>query len=124
MSGSSFSTPRKITLKAGSAISRGDILKFGADDDHVVPSAAATDKHMGIAADDAAAAEDLVEIQLPGGGGLVKSGATIARGDLLSSDASGNAIVALATHRTIGLAMQSSVANDLMPMEVSAGIHT
>ncbi|MFQ5765417.1 MAG: DUF2190 domain-containing protein [Rhodospirillales bacterium] len=123
--------------KAGAAIAAFRILKFGADDDHLIQSAAATDGHMGVAAHAAAAAEDSIRAVLAGIA-KVEYGGTITRGDRITADANGKAVKAadltiasgatpvtssaangaiiagsVPPSRTVGIAMKSGVLNDI-----------
>ncbi len=107
---------------AGATITLGDIVKFGSDDDTVVPAAAATDLLIGVALHDAANTAE-VTVQM-GGIADVKAGGTVARGDLITSDAAGLGVVAAATNRFVGFATKSGVVNDIVPVLISVGMHT
>lgn len=114
--------PLIATFEAGAAVAKGQAVKFSSNNKTVVPSAAATDKHIGIAQNVAVNVGDLVEVALPGGGakGLAKT--TIALGDLLGVNADGSIQkVATAGDRVIGIAMDSAVAADLFHVHVVAG---
>lgn len=116
---SSYAEPKCLSFKAAGAIPKGSAVKAGADNAHVAKATAATDKIIGIALNDAAAAEDVVEVGLPGGGAAGLAGGTIAFGDLLTSNASG-ALVATTTanDRVVGIAMDAAVVNDLFSVHV------
>lgn len=112
------------TLKAGGTIAKWRIVKFGADDDHVIQGAAATDSLIGVVdlpgdPTVTAAAEDRVDV-VRGGEVDVKAGGTITRGDLVTSDASGQAVTAApstgANNRILGVAMKSAVSGDVIPV--------
>lgn len=110
-----------FAYKAGAAVSPYRAVMFGADDLHVIQSAAATDKTIGInQSPQAAAAEDYVMIAFQGLG-KVELGGTVARGDLLSSDAVGRAVASLAapTDRVIGVALASGVIGDIVRVSIS-----
>jgi hypothetical protein len=117
---SSYAAPNLLSFKAGAAIPQGSVVKPGADNQHVLKAAAATDKAFGIAQNAATTAEDLVEVALPGGGAKALAGGTISFGDLLSSDANG-ALVASTTDndRHVAVAMEDAVAGDLFSVHVS-----
>lgn len=74
----------KATFTAGAAIARGEFVKFSSG--KVVKASAATDVCIGVALDSAAAAGDLVPVQLLTSGGtvIVKSGGAVAQGGSLS----------------------------------------
>ncbi len=115
------STPRPhiSAFLAGAAITKGMAVKIGADENHVVKSAAATDKHIGIAQNDAAASGDVVEVALPGGGGKALAQADIVAGMLLTSHTDGKLKkIATLSDRVIGMALSDAVAGDLMPVMV------
>jgi hypothetical protein len=114
--------PLILTFAAGAAITKGMAVKFGADDEHVVKAAAATDDCIGIAQNDAAAAEDPVEVALPGGGGKALLQATVVRGNLLVSHTDGKLKpIAAANDRVVAMAMASGVAGDIIPVQVTVG---
>ena len=54
------------SYRADAAITRFHLVKTGTDQDHVAVSAAATDKILGVAQDQATAAEDLISIAVLG----------------------------------------------------------
>lgn len=112
-----------LTFKAAAAITKGLAVKGGADGEHVAKSVLATDKSIGLALNDAPTAEDKVEVALPGGGGVAKLGGTVAFGDLLAPDTAGK-LVATTTpgDRYIAMAMDAGVADDLIGVEVVAGL--
>lgn len=98
---------------AGGTITEGQILKHSSDT-AVVAAAAATDKIIGVA-EHAAASAATVRVQLMGRA-KVKAGGTIARGDLVTSDASGLAVAAApgagVNNRILGVALQAAVSGD------------
>jgi hypothetical protein len=118
----SSSTPRIVSFKAGAAIAKGKAVKFGADDEHVIAAAAATDGLLGVAQNAADAAEDIVEVAIPGGGAKGLAQGNITRGALLTSHTDGTLKAAAASgDRIVGQAMASAVAGDLFPVEVQIG---
>lgn len=96
---------------AGGAIAANRIVKHGAGDTLMVQAAAATDKSVGVAdADTASGAR--VDVVMSGTAD-VQYGGTVARGDLLTADANGKAVVASTGNRVIGVALVSGVAGDI-----------
>lgn len=111
--------PHVLTFKADGAIAKGKAVKIGSDRDHVAVSAATTDKHIGIAQNDAVNAGDLVEVALPGGGAKGLAQGTINAGALLTSHTDGSLKkVAAASDRVIAMAMDGAVAGDILPVMV------
>jgi len=112
----------RITKLAGAAIaSRYLLVKKGADTAHVVVCSAITDRPMGTCDDEAAAAEDPVNVNLLGGADrtllMVASGA-IASGTRLATTATGKVQAAVATQYPIGIAMTDSAADgDLIEVD-------
>lgn len=96
---------------AGAAIVANRIVKHGAGDTLMVQAAAAADKLVGVADADAASGAR-VDVVLSGTAD-VQYGGAVARGDLLTANASGMAVVAAAGNRVIGVALVAGVANDI-----------
>jgi len=114
----SHSEARTRTFKADGAITQYTVVKYGTDAQHVA-QAGANDKCRGIAMTAAAAAEDKVEVALPGGGALLKISETVTGGQRLTSDASGlGEVVDAADEAVCGRAENGGVANDVIPVEV------
>lgn len=121
---SSHAKANALTFFAGAAISKGMVVKPGADNKHVLKSASATSKNFGIAMGDAAAAEDLVEVALPGGGAKGLLGGTVSFGDLLTSDANGKLVATTTTaDRYVATAMEDGVSGDLISVHISVGAY-
>ena len=114
----------KQFLAGGGAIGAYKIVKFGADDDHVVianATAAAMTDLLGTTPEiGAEAAEEPLDVHLEGIV-LVTFGGTVARGAAIKSDANGDAIAAAATNFYIGIAMQSYVAGDIGYVKIERG---
>jgi len=95
------------------------IAKFGADDDTMSQATAATEALVGVFQHTTVAAGDEVRVMLRDIS-KVKLGGTVARGDLLTSDANGKAVVigaaAGTNYNAIGRAMASGVADDVIPV--------
>ncbi len=120
---SAYMPPRVVTLKCGAAITKGMIVKPGADRDHVVKTAAATSKNLGIALNDTTTAEDKVEIALPGGGAKVLLADTVSFGDLITGDSAGKGVATVtAGDRYVAIAMEDGVVGDLIAVEVVCGL--
>ena len=121
------------TFKAGGALTKYRIVKFGSDDDSVVQATAATDALMGVVAELDVSSGERGDIHLAGVAQVVYGG-TITRGDLLTADSNGKAVkVTRHTHtentaasytqnattgvgsgeRIIGVAMVSGVSGDI-----------
>lgn len=114
----SHSTPRLKAFKADGAITQYTFVKYGSDRDHVA-AGTANSKCRGIAMNAATAAEDIVEVALPGGGALLKINATIAGGNYLTSLSTGQGEKADASGDNVGArAEDGGVAGDIIPVEV------
>ena len=104
-----------LNYDAGAAIAAHRIVKFSADYT-VEQGAAATDALIGIADQAAAAAGDRVDV-FRDGVVKVEYGGNVTRGDLLTSDANGMAVVAApaagSNVRIVGVAEISGVAGDI-----------
>lgn len=120
---SSHSPSRVQSFKATAAIVRGLCVKAGADREHIAVGAAATDKLIGISNSTATAAEEMIEVCLPGAGAKAKLGGSASFGDLLTFGTGGK-LVATTTpgDRYIAMAMEDGVENDLIAVEVVAGL--
>ena len=103
-------------FKAEAAVAAYRILKHGTADGLVAPAAAATDKLFAVSTDIAAAINERCDgIQV--GIAEVEYGGAVTRGDPLTSDAQGRAVVAApagaANVRIIGMAQVSGVLGDI-----------
>jgi hypothetical protein len=101
------------TMLADAAITRGMVVKFGTDEDHVAVTSAATSVPIGIALDTADAAEDPVSIALLGaytGTLKVVAGAAITIDDWVQGTTAGVAITWAATGYCVGHALQAAQA--------------
>lgn len=113
-----MSNPRLTkSYNAESALNPFTIVKFGANDFGVVTAAAASDKLIGVTREFGSSANEPVDVTHDGIAN-VKLGGTVARGDLLTTDATGQAVAAapaVGTNvRCIGFARQSGVAGDVV----------
>jgi hypothetical protein len=104
---------------AGAAIGAYRIVKFGADDDTVILGAVGTDALIGITGQVGAAAGDRVDVDMAGIG-EVAAGDSITRGNQLTTDADGAAVVASAGDTVIGVALKSAVSGDVIPVLLHA----
>jgi hypothetical protein len=109
------------TYLAGAAIVRGRALKRGADANHAVQSAAATDVSLGIAIDHQATAERPLRVaDRPGESTWGEAGAAFALDALLTSDANGRLVTAASTNPVTAIARQAAGAlGDLVYVEVA-----
>ena len=107
------------SVKAGAAITGFTIGKFGADDDTMVPGAASTDELIGIFQHDALSGAE-VRVMLEGISRLKLGTGGITRGQLLTSDGTGQGVALAGAAGTnvsvIGRAMASGVAGDIIPV--------
>lgn len=112
-------------FKAGAAIAKYRIVKFGSSDEHVVQAAAAADALFGVSVEVGAdAAEDRLDVVVAGIA-EVEFGGTVTRGALVTSDASGKAVAAApaqgANVRVLGVARVSAAAGDIGSVILSPG---
>lgn len=109
------------SLYAGAAIAARRIVKFGADDLHVIQAAAAADSSIGVT-DLGAETGDACSFATDGIA-IVEYGGNVTRGALLTADSSGRAIAAApaagANARVIGVAMVSGVSGDLGSVKIA-----
>lgn len=110
-------------FNASGAIAACRIVKFGATDELMAQASAAADKQVGVSTSLAAADGEPVDVILAGVA-EVTYGGNVTRGDLLTSDANGKAVVAApaagANVRIIGEAMKSGVLDDVGAVDLSA----
>lgn len=109
---------------AEGAISANTIVKVGAADYGILQGAAATDKLIGISTEISAISGERADVVLDGIADL-KLGGTVARGDLLTSDATGQGVTAApaagVNNRYIGMALISGVVGDIIPVKLAPG---
>jgi uncharacterized protein DUF2190 len=107
---------------AEGAISANRIVKVGAADWGVLQAAAVGDKSIGVSTEIDAASGERVDVVHEGIADL-KLGGTVARGDLLTSDASGQGVTAApaggTNNRIVGMALVSGVSGDVIPVLVN-----
>lgn len=110
------------TYFCGAAVAANRIVKVGADDTKVVVGAAATDKIFGVSDNIGGASGESIDVILDGIA-LVKAGGTIAFGDLVTSDGTGQGIATTtAGNRWIGVAMEGGVSGDLVGVRIAPGL--
>jgi endonuclease YncB( thermonuclease family) len=110
---------------AEAAILPNRIIKYGAADYGVLQAAAATDKIIGVSMPLVSVVTgDTIEVIFEGIAD-VKLGGTVTRGDLLTSDASGQAVTAApgagVNNSILGRAQTSGVSGDIIPVQLSPG---
>lgn len=110
---------------AGGAVSPYRIVKPGASNGTVVQAAAATDALMGICGEIGPASGERVDI-IKSGIGRAEFGGNVTRGDPLTSDSSGKAILAAPSAgsnvRIIGYAEVSGVSGDIGDILIAPGL--
>jgi len=116
----SSSAPNFKAYKSDAAVGQFLFVKAGTDEKHAA-LAGAGENTIGINMGDAVtAAEKLLEVARPGGGGKITLAATLAAGVFVKSDASGEAVAAVATDRAGAMLVEGGVANDVVACEVIA----
>jgi hypothetical protein len=112
------------SFTAEGAIARYTIVKVGAADYGVLAAAAATDKIIGVTTEVDATIGERTDVIFSGIAD-VKLGGTVARGDLVTANASGHGVTAApgvgANNRIIGFALVSGVSGDIIPVMISQG---
>lgn len=111
---------------AGATLNPYRLVKFGADDDHVIQTAAVGDAIFGVIdiPGSAAAAEDRVDVMTHGIADVILGG-TVTRGGLITTDATGQGVAAApaagVNNSVIGRAMISGVVGDIIPVLIATG---
>lgn len=117
-----FSTCDYKAYTAESGIGKFKICKFGTTVGGAVQAAAAADKMMGVSSEVVVDSAQRVDIARDGLARVVYGG-TVAAGDLLTSDASGNAVVTTTQgNRYLGIAEVAGVSGDIGIVLVCPGI--
>lgn len=117
--------PVYLPFFAGGTIAPNLLVKIGAADQTVIAAAAATDKILGVSVMNITALSgDRVDVVV-NGEYEVKLGGTVARGDFITSDASGLGVAAAPAAGTnngvVGMALEAGVAGDLIAVQLSPG---
>lgn len=98
------------------------IAKVGGDDDTFSQATASTEDLVGVFQHTTTVAGEEVRLMLSGVS-RVKLGGTVTRGNKLTSDAAGKAVaigaVAGTNYNSIGIALASGVADDIVPMLIA-----
>jgi hypothetical protein len=119
----SYSQPRIIAFKAAAAMAAFKAVKAGADKEHVAVCSAKTDKSVGISQNAPSAADEIMEVALPGGGGKALIGGSVSFGDLLAPTTDGSLIATTTAGDTyIARAMQDGSSGDVIGVEVVSGL--
>ena len=109
------------TYYAGATVNASRIVKPGADNTKVVQGAAATDKLIGVSDSIGGASGETIDVILDGIA-LVKAGGSIAMGDLITSDSTGQGVATTtASNRIIGVAMEDAASGDLFGVRIAPG---
>lgn len=110
---------------AESAVAKCLIVKPGSTDMSVVPATAATDLLIGTADETNTAVGDMVDVAI-GDIAYVLLGGTVTRGQPITSNASGQGVVAApaagVNNRIIGFAEVSGVSGDVITYRVAPGV--
>lgn len=113
------------SARAEAAVAGNRIVKYGTADAQVLQSAAATDLHVGVSTNLDTDAGDQVDI-VKTGPAEVRLGASVTRGQKLTSDASGRAIAAApaagSNVQIVGIADASGVVDDIIPCTVAPSV--
>lgn len=112
--------------KAGADLSGSQFLIVKSNtavEDGMVLASAATDEFIGVSMDKPASGEwGAVAMMSKGGKAPVRYGGTVARGDKLTSNASGQAIATTtAGNKVLGLAVKAGVSGDIGEVDLGAG---
>jgi hypothetical protein len=109
---------------AEAAVAANTIVMAGSADDQVVHATAETDGLLGVAGALGADADDRIDVIMVGIA-EVKTGGIIARGELVTSDASGYGVKLTSTMlqggacNSIGIALKAAASGDIIPILVS-----
>lgn len=96
--------------KADGVIAQFAPVKYGSDDEHVA-QAGAGEKAFGFAKGSASAAEDVVEVYMPGGGGEATVNGVIVGGASVKVAASGKVALATADTWAVGILLDAGTAD-------------
>lgn len=109
---------------AEGAISANRIVKVGAADYGVLVAAAVGDKSIGISTEIDTVSGERIDVVHAGIADL-KLGGTVARGDFLTSDATGQGVAAApaagTNNRIVGTALIAGVSGDIIPVLIQPG---
>lgn len=112
------------TFNATGTIPAYRAVKFDSSDYNVIVGAAATDLLIGINGEVDVVSGERVDVVMEGTA-FLKLGGTVARGALLTCDASGQGVTAApaagTNNRIIGMALQSGVSGDIITVKIELG---
>jgi hypothetical protein len=107
---------------AEAAINANRIVTFGASDDNVVQASAVTSQMIGVVEGVAPALGERCDVVMTGIAD-VQIGGTVTRGAYLTSNATGQGVAAApaagTNNNVIGMALQSGVSGDIIPVLVA-----
>lgn len=119
----SYPAPKLAAYKADAAGTKGKAVKIGTDYQHVAECSAASDKILGVLQSTPTAAEDVVEVALPGGGAVALCQTSITAGQLLTAHSDGKWKPVSSGEYYGCQALKDGVAGDLIPVNVITGIY-
>lgn len=115
----STSDRRIKAFRAGGVIGANKFVKLDPNDDNSVLLCGQNERAIGVSQTAALAEGEQIEVAMQGGGAKLESSGTIAKGKLLTSNASGEAEIADAAGEWCGaIAMEDSVDGDVFWVEV------
>ena len=107
------------TFVAGGTIAPYRAVKFGGADTTLLQAAAASDALIGVCGQVGAASGEVLDVTLAGIA-EIEAGDSITRGNSLTCDANGKAVVAADGNVILGKAMMSAAAGDIIPILLHA----
>ena len=111
----SYMKEKSFSFKAEAAIAKYKFVKFGTNAQEI--DVAGAGEGFGAAMSDADIGS-FAEVAMIGGGAKIECGGTIAKGAMVSSDASGNGITtASAGDLVLGIAQEAGVVGDIISIE-------
>ncbi|MEM0953296.1 MAG: capsid cement protein [Pseudomonadota bacterium] len=109
------------TFLAPAPVAGMKLVTFGAADGEVAAASAVSDTLIGVSERIGSRDNNRVDV-IVGGIAKVTAGGNITRGNILTTDASGNAVASSAgTDRVVGIALQSAVAGDIIEVLIAQG---
>lgn len=109
---------------AEAAISANRVVTFGATDDNVLTAAAVTSTLIGIVEGVSPVLGERVDVVMTGIADL-QIGGSVTRGNFITVDAQGRGVAAApaagVNNNVIGVALQSGVSGDIIPVLISPG---
>jgi hypothetical protein len=115
--------PESMPMFAGASVGPNLIVKIGAADQTVIPGAAATDRFVGVSAQSITTPTGERVDVIYNGQYEIKAGGTITRGAPITSDATGQGVVAAPAAGTnngiVGWALEAAVSGDLFSVLIA-----